>query len=117
MKACLTCGSGGHSQIADTRIHANNFGEVFTGRLRYVNGEGNEYIELFLLPVIPEFRVTDSGSLPNTCDMLVIALIGNADAPIQGADTDPAVTLKGVIPRVGYTGRSENCTWGACPSP
>ena len=33
--------------------------------------------------------------------MFVIALIGDADPPVQGADTDPAVALKGVIPLIG----------------
>ena len=40
--------------------------------------------------------------------MLVVALVGDADAPVQRPDTDPAVTLEGVIPLIGILHR-----WGA----
>src|SRR5215470_17045212 len=101
VEACLACGSRGHSQIANADIDPGDFGELFTGWRLYVNGEGNEQIERLLLPVIPEFRVPDGGSGSDEGEMLVIALVGKADAPAQSADTDPAVALKGVIPLIG----------------
>src|SRR5262245_9279494 len=105
MKACLACGSGSHSQIAHADIDPNNLGELFAGWLRYVNGEGHEQIERFLLPIIPEFRVPNGGSGSDEGDMLVIALVGNADASTQGANADPTVTLNGVIPLIGVLHR------------
>src|SRR5712691_9603160 len=95
VKACLACGSGGHCQIANADIDPDHFGEVFTGWRLYVNGEGNEQIERFLWPIIPEFRVTDGGSGSDEGEMLVIALVGDADAPVQGADADLLMALKG----------------------
>src|SRR6516162_9754040 len=105
VKACLAGGSGGHSQIAHADIDPDDFGEVFTGWLCYVNREGNEQIECLLLPVIPEFRVTDGGSGSDEGDMLVIALIGEANAPTQGADADLLMALKGVIALIGILHR------------
>src|SRR5258708_9703638 len=105
MKARLACGSGGHSQIANADIDPDDFSEVFTGRLRYVNGKGHEQIELLLWPVIPEFRVTDGGSGSDEGEMLVIALVGDAHPSTQRPDTDPAVALKGVIPLIGILHR------------
>src|SRR5438128_1285320 len=105
VKACLACGSGGHSQIANADIDPDDFGKLFTGWLCYVDGEGNEQIERLLLLVIPEFRVTDGGSGSDEGDMLIIALVGDADASTQGADADPAVALKGVIPLIGILHR------------
>src|SRR5947209_12267268 len=105
VKACFACGSRGHRQIADADIHANHFGEVFTGWLCYVDGEGNEQIERLLVPVIPEFRVTDGSSGSDEGEMLLIALVGETRPPAQRSDTDPAVTLKGVIALIGVLDR------------
>src|SRR5215467_3090394 len=105
VEACLACGSRGHSQIANADIDPGDFGELFTGWRLYVNGEGNKQIERLLLPVIPEFRVPDGGSGSDEGEMLVIALVGDADTPTQGGDTDPTVALKGVIPLIGILHR------------
>src|SRR5690349_6679573 len=97
MKAGFASLGGSDRQIADTHVHTNNFGELLAGWLSYVNGKGHEQIERLLLPVIPEFRVTDAGSLLDEGDMLVIGLVGDADAPIEGADADLLMALKGVV--------------------
>src|SRR5215469_8024311 len=105
VEACLACGSRGHSQIANADIDPGDFGELFTGWRLYVNGEGNKQIERLLLPVIPEFRVPDGGSGSDEGDMLVIALVGDADAPVEGPDADLLMALKGVIPLIGILHR------------
>jgi hypothetical protein len=101
MKAGFACRGGSDREIADTYIHPDDFGELFAGWLCYVNREGHEQIECLLSPVIPEFRITYGGSLLDECDVLVVALVGDADPSVEGPDAQPAVTLKGVIPLVG----------------
>jgi hypothetical protein len=42
--------------------------------------------------------------------VLFVPLVGNTDTPVQSPDTDLALALKGVVPRVGYTEPWVNCT-------
>src|SRR5258708_4724861 len=111
VKACLACGSGGHSQIANADIDPDDFGELFAGRFGKVNREGHEQIERLLWPVIPEFRVTYGGSLLNKRNVFVVALVGETDASVQGPDTDPAVALKGVVALIGVLHRWGTIVW------
>ena len=98
-------------EIADTHVHTNNFGELLAGWLCYVNEKGHKQIERLLLPVIPELRVTDGGSLPYQGDMLVIALVGDADASVEGADADLLMALKGVVTLIGVLHRRGTVVW------
>ena len=92
-------------RLANTAINADDFGEVFAGWLSYIHREGHEQIERLLLPLIPQFGVPDGSSLANEGRMLVIAMVGDADASVQGSHTDPTVALKGVIALIGVLDR------------
>src|SRR5207248_9250046 len=82
-----------------------DFSELRTDRLCDIKSEGNEEIELFLLTVKPEVRVAYGGSCSDESRVFVVALVGDADAPVQGPDTDPVLTLKGVIALIGVLHR------------
>jgi hypothetical protein len=40
-------------------------------------------------------------AMPYESKVLVVALVGDSGTPIEGAETDPAVTLKGVVALIG----------------
>src|ERR1700730_3836638 len=112
MKTGLACGSGGHGQIANPDIDANDIREVCGGWVREIDGQGDEQIEPLLWPVIPQFGIPNGGSLPNERNVLVVPLIGNTDPSVQGPNTDLALTLKGVIPLIGVLhGRGTVVRW------
>jgi hypothetical protein len=93
--------SGGHGQIANPDIDADDVHELCRGWRGEIDGQGHEQIELLLWPVIPQFCIPDGGSLPNERDVLFVALVGNTDPSVQRPDTDLAIALKGVIPLLG----------------
>src|SRR5262249_2545848 len=86
---------------ADTDIHPDDFVDLLVCRLRDADFQGNEQIEDFPGFIVPEFRITDAGSMPNECKMLMVALVGEADTPAQGTKTDLLVSLEGVITLIG----------------
>src|SRR5579859_7091464 len=101
MKACFAGLGRSDRQIANTDIHANDCLELLLCWRLYVNGEGNEEVETFLWLVVPELGIADAGSTPNECHMLIIALVGDADASPKRPDTDPTTTLKGIVTLIG----------------
>src|ERR1700676_3619182 len=105
MKTGLACGSGGHGQIANPDIDANDIREVCGGWVREIDGQRHQQIEPLLWLVIPQFRIPDGGSLPNEREVPIIPLVGDTDPSIERADTDPLVSLKGVVTLVGVLHR------------
>ena len=117
VKTGLACCSGGHGQIANPDINADDVSKLCRDKVRDIDGQGHEQIEPLLWPVIPQFCIPDGGSLPHERTVLVVALLGNTDPSVQGHDTDLTIALKRVIPRVGCTEQWVNCTWAVCPDP
>ncbi len=66
-------------------------------------------IGLSLLPglIIPEFRGSDVGSMPDQGYMLIIACVGHNHPPIQGQDAHLGIFLQAIVPMevIGQGGR------------
>jgi hypothetical protein len=101
MKRWYSCGSGRHCQIAQADIHPDSLVKLRTGWFRDINFKSNEQIALFLGFIIPQFRITDAGTMLDKRGMVIVALIGEGDASVERPDTDLLVTPKRVIPLVG----------------
>src|SRR5258708_28740044 len=101
MKGRLACRGRSHCQIANTNIYAGDFGKLFTGWLRHVDFQRNEYIEGFPGFIVPELGVAYCGPMTNERDVLIVALVGDGGTPVECADTDLLVALKGVVALMG----------------
>src|SRR5207248_1592976 len=45
--------------------------------------------------------ITYRGFLPDECNVLIVAPIGDADTSVEGADADLLLALKSVVPLIG----------------
>src|SRR5690349_6891365 len=90
VKSRLACLCRSHGQIANPDIDTDDFMQALRSWLRNLNFYREQQIELFLATVIPEFSIPNVGTLLNEGGMLVVALVGNADASVERTNTDPA---------------------------
>ncbi len=101
MKVGFACRGRSDGEIADTHINPDDFIIALWRGIRLLDGEGNEQIESFLRCIVPEFGIANACSGANERNVLIVALVQDAYPAVQGADTDPALALKGVIPLIG----------------
>ncbi len=105
IKAGLARRGRGYGELANAHLHTDHLSKMFRSRISYLDLQGHQQIELFLRLIIAEFGIPDPGLLSDEGRVLLIALVGVTDASGEGTNTDPTLTLKGVIPFIGVLNR------------
>ena len=88
-------------RLANADIHADHFAQLLRCWLRHADFQRNEHIEGFACFIVPEFRITYRGPMPNEGKMFVVALVRDGDTPVKRTYADLLVSLKGVVTFIG----------------
>jgi hypothetical protein len=97
MEGLFAPGASRYGQVAQTHVYPDDRC-VRGARWRlYFHLQGDEHIKVFAGLIIPEFGRPDVRSVLNEGHVLVIACIGENDAPAERQDADTALCLEGII--------------------
>ena len=88
-------------RLAHPDIDADHFAQLLSCWLRHADFQSNEQREGVPGLIVPEFRITYRGPMPNEGKMLVVALVRDGGTPVQRTDADLLVQLEGVVTFIG----------------
>ena len=77
VKTGLACCGGGHGQIADAHIDPDDLVQLLAVGSGTSISRGKRVDRRFSGFIVPELGITDAGSLPNECEVLIVALVGD----------------------------------------